>query len=130
MGLGVAIGALVTERAWELPAAGASPLDRWAAIAPDLAGHVAAVGYDPESGRLTVYPESTSWATKLRLEQVRLIKAANTRGRTVVRALRIFAPTSVPEPDDIPPAPGTCRVLRSVHCCVACSRSDCRYRPR
>lgn len=42
MGLGAAIGALVTERAWELPAAGATLRDRWAAIAPELAGHVAA----------------------------------------------------------------------------------------
>jgi hypothetical protein len=65
MGLGAAIGALVTERAWELPAAGASLRERWAAIAPDLAGHVAAVGYDADSGRLTVCPESTAWATKL-----------------------------------------------------------------
>ncbi|MFF4733885.1 hypothetical protein ACFY3M_53805 [Streptomyces mirabilis] len=53
MGLGVAIGTLVTERPWELPAAGANLRDRWAAIAPDLTGHVAAVGYDVGSGRLT-----------------------------------------------------------------------------
>jgi predicted nucleic acid-binding Zn ribbon protein len=65
MGLGAAIGALVTERAWELPAAGASLRARWEAIAPELAGHVAAVGYDADSGRLTVCPESAAWATKL-----------------------------------------------------------------
>ncbi|MEU5109736.1 hypothetical protein AB0H07_47160 [Streptomyces sp. NPDC021354] len=29
-------------------AAGASPRERWAAIAPELAGHVAAIGYDAE----------------------------------------------------------------------------------
>lgn len=63
MGLGAAIGTLVTERAWELPAAGASLRQRWAAIAPDLAGHVAAVGFDPDSGRLTVCPVSSAWAT-------------------------------------------------------------------
>ncbi|MCX5355612.1 DciA family protein [Streptomyces mirabilis] len=106
MGLGAAIGALVTERAWELPAAGASLRKRWTAIAPDLAGHVAAVGYDADSGRLTLCPESTAWATKLRLEQARVIEAANTAaGRTVVRALRILAPGSVPtlEPDDVAP---------------------------
>lgn len=34
MGLGAAIGALVTERAWELPAAGATLRARWEAIAP------------------------------------------------------------------------------------------------
>ncbi|MGW9618746.1 DciA family protein [Streptomyces diastaticus] len=64
MGLGAAIGALVTERAWELPAAGATLRERWAAIAPELAGHVAAVSYDADSGRLTVCPESMPWATK------------------------------------------------------------------
>ncbi|MEU0119095.1 hypothetical protein ABZ137_36810 [Streptomyces bobili] len=35
MGLGAAIGALVTERAWELPAAGATLRERWAATAPE-----------------------------------------------------------------------------------------------
>ena len=100
MGLGAAIGALVTERAWELPAAGAKLRERWAAIAPELAGHVAAVGYDADSGRLTVCPESAAWATKLRLEQARVIEAANeSAGRTVVRALRILAPGSVAVPD-------------------------------
>ncbi|MPY54249.1 DUF721 domain-containing protein [Streptomyces acidicola] len=110
MGLGAAIGALVTERAWELPAAGAALRERWAAIGPELAGHVAAVGYDADSGRLTVCPESAVWATKLRLEQARVVEAANaSAGRTVVRALRILAPGSVPAPtpdDDTPRAAG------------------------
>ncbi|MEV7711208.1 DciA family protein [Streptomyces sp. NPDC088270] len=97
VGLGVAIGALVTERAWELPAAGASLRERWAAIAPELAGHVAAVSYDVDSGRLTVCPESTAWATQTRLEQTRVIAAANAAaGRTVVRALRILPPGAAP----------------------------------
>ncbi|MFL4953332.1 DciA family protein [Streptomyces sp. MMS24-I31] len=100
MGLGDAIGALVTERAWELPAAGATLRERWAAIAPELAGHVVAVGYDADSGRLTVCPESAAWATKLRLEQADVVAAANeSAGRTVVRALRILAPGSVSVPD-------------------------------
>jgi hypothetical protein len=51
--------------------------DLWAAIAPELAGHVAAIGYDTNSGQLTVCPESTAWATKTRLEQTRVIEAAN-----------------------------------------------------
>ncbi|MFG3142434.1 DciA family protein [Streptomyces sp. NPDC048211] len=107
MGLGAAIGALVTERAWELPAAGASLRERWAAIAPELAGHVAAVSYDPDSGQLTVCPESSAWATKARLEQARVIAAANkAAGRTVVRALRVLAPGAVPAPGpaDVAPA--------------------------
>ncbi|MFF3503188.1 DUF721 domain-containing protein [Streptomyces sp. NPDC003247] len=84
MELGAAIGALVTERAWELPAAGATLRERWEAIAPELAGHVFAVGYDPDSGRLTVCPESSAWATEAWLEQTRVIAAASASvGRTV-----------------------------------------------
>jgi predicted nucleic acid-binding Zn ribbon protein len=107
LGLGAAIGALVTERAWELPAAGATLRERWAAIAPELAGHVAAVSYDPDFGRLTVCPESSAWATKARLEQTRVIAAANkAAGREVVRALRILPPGAVPAPGpaDVVPA--------------------------
>ncbi|MEU1516261.1 DUF721 domain-containing protein [Streptomyces sp. NPDC005811] len=89
----------LTERTWELPAAGATLRERWEAIAPELVGHVFAVGYDPDSGQLTVCPESSAWATKTRLVQARIIAAANaSAGRTVVRGLRIPAPGSVPAP--------------------------------
>jgi len=98
---------VVTERAWELPAAGVSLRQRWEAIASDLAGHVTAVGYDADSGQLTVCPESAVWATKVRLEQARIIEAANAAaGRTVVRALRILPPGAVPAPDPADVAPG------------------------
>ncbi|MEV6840870.1 DciA family protein [Streptomyces sp. NPDC051133] len=106
MGLGAAIGTLVTERAWELPAAGATLRDRWAAIAPELAGHVAAVSYDADSGQLAVCPESAAWATKTRLEQTRIVAAANkSAGRTVVRSLRILAPGALPMPEPADPDP-------------------------
>ncbi|WP_229888141.1 DUF721 domain-containing protein [Streptomyces olivaceoviridis] len=108
MGLGSAISALGTEPAWELPAVRASLRERWAAIAPALAGHVAAVGYDADTGRLTVCPESAAWAMKTRLEQARVIAAANeSAGRTVVRALKILASGMVPtrEPADADPEP-------------------------
>ncbi|MFF8696747.1 DUF721 domain-containing protein [Streptomyces sp. NPDC015144] len=110
VGFAAALGALVTERAWELPAAGATLRDRWAAIAPELAGHVAAVAYDADSGRLTVCPESAAWATKARLEQTRIIAAANkSAGRTVVRTLRIQAPGTAPgsAPTVVSPTPAT-----------------------
>ncbi|MFD5557647.1 DUF721 domain-containing protein [Streptomyces sp. NPDC127068] len=99
VGLGAVLGALVTERAWELSAAGATLRERWAAIAPELAGHIAAVSYDSDSGRLTVCVESTARATKARLEQTRIVAAANkAAGRTVVRALRILPPGAAPAP--------------------------------
>lgn len=69
------------------------------------------MSYDPDSGRLTVCPESSAWATKTRLEQTRVIAAATeAAGRTVVRALRILPPGAAPVPgpaDAIPadPAP-------------------------
>ncbi|MFJ9033104.1 DUF721 domain-containing protein [Streptomyces sp. NPDC102274] len=95
---------LVAERARELPAVGATLRERWAAIAPELARHVAAAAYDAHSGQLTVCPESSAWATKARLEQTRVIEAVNAAaGRTVVRAVRILAPGSVTAPD--PPTP-------------------------
>ncbi|MET9847880.1 DUF721 domain-containing protein [Streptomyces ossamyceticus] len=68
------------------------------------------MSYDADSGRLTVCPESAAWATKLRLEQARIIAAANdSAGRTVVRSLRIQAPGAVPvpEPADVDPEPAT-----------------------
>ncbi|WP_432246680.1 DciA family protein [Streptomyces sanyensis] len=108
IGLGAAIGALVTERAWELPAASATLRERWAAIAPEFAGHVAAVSFNADSGWLTVCPESSAWATKARLEQTRIVAATNkAAGRTVVRALRILPPAAAPvsAPDAAPAAP-------------------------
>ncbi|MCX4417857.1 DUF721 domain-containing protein [[Kitasatospora] papulosa] len=114
MGLGAAIGALVTERAWELPAAGATLRERWAAIAPELAGHVAAVSYDRDSGQLTVCPESSAWATKARLEQTRVIAARyEAAGRTVVRALRILPPGAAPAPGRCPARPRSGRAHQS-----------------
>ncbi|MFF3088824.1 DciA family protein [Streptomyces nojiriensis] len=75
-------------------------------MAPDLAGHIAAVGFDPESGQLTVCPDSSAWATKARLEQARVIAAANAAaGSTVVRSLRILPPSTVPAPDPADDAP-------------------------
>ncbi|MCY0923987.1 DciA family protein [Streptomyces sp. H27-G5] len=51
------------------------------------AGHVSA--FAPDSGRLTVCPESSVWATKKRSERTRVIEVANKAGgRTVVRVLR------------------------------------------
>lgn len=52
--------------------------------------------------------ESAAWATKTRLERDRVIAAANeSAGRTVVRALKILAPGTVPmrEPADADPEP-------------------------
>ncbi len=52
MGLGDLLGLLVAERAWELPAAGATLHERWVAIAPELA--LAAV-VPRRAGRLRLF---------------------------------------------------------------------------
>ncbi|MGW3491325.1 DUF721 domain-containing protein [Streptomyces sp. NPDC001054] len=97
--LGAAIEALLTERAWELPAAGATLRERWAVIAPDLAGNVAAVAYDAHTGCLTLSPRTPAWATETRLRQTQIIEAANaSAGRTVVRAVRVLTPGTRPAP--------------------------------
>ncbi|MFJ7786919.1 DciA family protein [Streptomyces albidoflavus] len=101
-----ALDALITDRAWELPAAGGTLRDRWAAIAPQLAEHVAATGYNPKTGALTLCPDSAAWRTRTVHEQANIIAAMNkSAGRTVVRAVRILAPRPLPAP--APPDPQT-----------------------
>ncbi|MFH8419303.1 hypothetical protein [Streptomyces collinus] len=61
MGLGVAIGALVTERAWELPAVGATLRERWAAIAPELSeGDLFFVVFEGHGGDEGLSPVGTA----------------------------------------------------------------------
>ncbi|MFE9222727.1 DciA family protein [Streptomyces lavendulae] len=99
MGLSEAFTALMAERGWESLAAGARLCERWTALAPDLAEHVAAVGYDEERGELTLRPDSTTWATKARLEALRIIADANRAARTeAVRTVHVLSPGSLPAP--------------------------------
>ncbi|MEU6059093.1 hypothetical protein [Streptomyces sp. NPDC047097] len=67
-----------------------------------------AVGFDADSGQLTVCPESSAWATKAHLEQVRIVAAAHKAARRqVVSALRILPPGAVSMLDcaDVSPEP-------------------------
>ncbi|MFF8513220.1 DUF721 domain-containing protein [Streptomyces sp. NPDC015492] len=76
-----AIGMMMTERGLVAPAAGGSVLAKWDAIlitaAPELAGHVRAVAYDEESGRLDVVPDAPAYATQARWCAPKLLVAAN-----------------------------------------------------
>ncbi|MFD7785406.1 DciA family protein [Streptomyces nojiriensis] len=99
MGLAETFTALMADRGWELPTAGAGLCERWAALAPDLAEHVAAVGYDAPRGELKLRPDSTAWAAKARLEVPRLIADANRSARTeAVRTVRVLPPGPLPVP--------------------------------
>ncbi|SHN26840.1 DciA family protein [Actinacidiphila paucisporea] len=102
-GLAAVFQQLVTERAWEVPAVGGSVLQQWPDIAPDLAPHVQAVGFDAEQGRLDLLPDSPGYATQLRMSTARLVAMANqAAGRETVRSIRVLSPgtqTSAPAAD-------------------------------
>ncbi|MFJ3043864.1 DciA family protein [Streptomyces tendae] len=118
LGLGAAIGMMMTERGMVAPAAGGSVLaqfdDVLASAAPELAGHARAVGFDADTGRLDVVPDAPAYGTKLRWSAPKLIAAANeTVPGANVRALHVLAPaagkagpaTAAADPDPQPTAP-------------------------
>ncbi|WP_128380362.1 DciA family protein [Streptomyces cavernae] len=118
LGLGTAITMMMTERGMVAPAAGGSVLaqfgDVLAAAAPELAGHVQAVGFDADTGRLDVAPDAPAYGTKLRWSAPKLIEAANTTVRGAnVRTLNVLSPglgktgpaTAAADPDPVPTAP-------------------------
>ncbi|MGW8882568.1 DciA family protein [Streptomyces mirabilis] len=115
LGLGSAITMMMTERGMAAPAAGGNVLAQFDAIitaaAPELAGHVQAVAFDPATGRLDVTPEAPAYGTKLRWTAPKLIAAANAKAPNAnVRTLHILSPAprkagpaNTPAPDR--PAP-------------------------
>jgi len=97
LGLAAAIGMMMTERGLAAPAAGGSVLARWddilAAAAPELAGHVQAVKFDADNGRLDVVPDAAAYGTKLRWSAPKLIAAANEQVQgAAVRTLHVLPP--------------------------------------
>ncbi|GAA3372493.1 hypothetical protein GCM10017744_104210 [Streptomyces antimycoticus] len=95
-GFAAVLQQLMADRAWEVPAAGGSVLDRWPEIAATVAGrlaeHVQAVAFDADSGRLDVRADSAAYATHIRLMTPRLIATANeAAGREAVRSIRVLA---------------------------------------
>ncbi len=100
LGLGAAIGRMMTERGMVAPAAGGSVLTAFDAIlaasVPELAGRVQAVAFDADTGRLDVVPAAPAVGTKLRWSAPKLIVAANGRIPDAnVRALHVLAPAPV-----------------------------------
>ncbi|MEV7657948.1 DciA family protein [Streptomyces anulatus] len=112
-GFAAVLQTLMTDRAWELPAAGGTVLDRWpdiaATITPHLAGRVQALAFHAETGQLDLLPESPAYATQLRLISARIITAANeTTGTGTVRTIRVLPPGTAPadrSPRPTPPVP-------------------------
>jgi len=109
VGLSGALHDLVRSRAWEVPAAGGTVLDRWTDIARELAVHIAAVGFDASCGRLDLRPTSAAYATQARLASAGLIAQANTElGGTIVRSIRVLPPGQPP----VPTGPGCAGPVR------------------
>lgn len=101
MGLGVAIDRMMTERGWEPPEAGGSILDQWPTIAPELAGKVAAVRFEHDTGVLHLRPASPAYATQLRLFQAQTLRRIHEKtGGRAVRALRILPPGTASSVED------------------------------
>lgn len=97
LGLGSAIGVMMTERGMTAPAAGGSVLADFdtvlAAVVPELAGRVQTVAFDAETGKLDLLPEIPVAGTQLRWSAPKLIAAANKRGSDAnVRVLHVLAP--------------------------------------
>ncbi|MGQ7754843.1 DUF721 domain-containing protein (plasmid) [Streptomyces sp. WC2508] len=120
LGLGSAIGRMMTERGMVAPAAGGSVLADFdtilAAVVPELAGRVQAVAYDADTGRLDVVPDVPAAGTQLRWSAPKLVAAANERVPDAnVRALNVLAPAPMkagsttpaadPAPQPTTPAP-------------------------
>jgi hypothetical protein len=100
LGLGAAIGMMMTERGMVAPAAGGSILaqfdDILAAAAPELTGHVKAVGFDADTGRLNVAPDAPAYGTQLRWKASKLIATANEKvSGANVRTVHVLAPAPV-----------------------------------
>ncbi|MGW1776223.1 DciA family protein [Streptomyces sp. NPDC002104] len=103
-GFAAVLQGLMADRAWDVPAAGGSILDQWpdiaAALSPKLAAHVKAVAFHSETGQLDLCPDSSAYATQLRLISSRIVTAANdaagTQAVRTVRVLAVGAPTPAP----------------------------------
>ncbi|MER6648610.1 DciA family protein [Streptomyces anulatus] len=100
IGLGSAIGMMMTERGMTAPAAGGSVLADFdtilTTVVPELAGRATAVAFDAKTGRLDVAPDAPAARTKLRWSAPKLIATANERVQGAnVRALHVLAPAPV-----------------------------------
>jgi Protein of unknown function (DUF721). len=109
-GFAAVLQGLMAERAWAVPAAGGSVLDRWpdiaAAVSSRLPEHVQAVAFHADNGQLDLRPDSPAYATQLRLITARIIATANqTVGTDAVRGVRVLAVGAAPAPRATEPVP-------------------------
>ncbi|MEU6955566.1 hypothetical protein [Streptomyces sp. NPDC045714] len=103
LGLGSAIGMMMTEHGMATPATPAAPATGGSiladfdtiltAVVPELAERVQALAFDAETGSLDVALNLPAAGTQLRWSAPKLVAAANERVRgATARALRVLAP--------------------------------------
>lgn len=94
--LASAIRRLITDQAWETPAAVGGVMGRWPQIVgDDLAHHCVPLSYDddPEERVLTVQCDSTAWATQVRLLAPQLLARLNQDlGQGTVKRIKVQGP--------------------------------------
>lgn len=94
--LASAIRRLITDQAWEAPAAVGGVMGRWPQIVgDDLAHHCVPLSYDddPEQRVLTVQCDSTAWATQVRLLAPQLLARLNQDlGQGTVKRIKVQGP--------------------------------------
>lgn len=106
VGLAAALRDLITDRAWERPAAAGGVLAEWPSLVPDLALHVEAIKLDAGTGQLQLRPESAAWGTQVRLQTSRIIAEISGRlGPGVVRSIRVLPPGPTQQEPVVAPSP-------------------------
>lgn len=110
VGLGAVLSRIGEENQWKTAVAAGSLTDQWAALCPELVGHVEPAGFDPATGRLDLRPAHNTAATQLRWLGPQLVTRLQSKGLPVrsIRPLRVgplttAAPavpdTSAPQPE-------------------------------
>ncbi|MFE1949959.1 DciA family protein [Streptomyces sp. NPDC059524] len=92
--LGGVLAGVAAEQGWTAGMDGGGVLADWPRLCPTALAHlVTPVGYDPDTGRLTVRPANSAAAAHLRLMQRQFAKHINDQlARPAIRALRILPP--------------------------------------
>jgi predicted nucleic acid-binding Zn ribbon protein len=99
-----ALSRMIAERGWDVATRGGSVIDQWPAIAPELAGKIAAVAFDDRTRTLRLRPVSPAYRTQVELYQRQILAKINAAtGQDTVRHLYILAPGTVDTPTTEPP---------------------------
>lgn len=112
--LSIMVGELITAMGWGRPET-AAVLSRWRELVGSAtADHLKAVGFDPDTGTLTLASESPAWAAQARLISKQLTSRVNSAlGSPMVRAVHILRPAPLEPIAARPPADRSNRPNRS-----------------